>query len=82
MSVVNKPAIAGNAVVARIRSLAPGVGLSVLITLVSLALQQLEERDRGERNAGTKQAHGQFQHLLGAECNSRAPAMASAACWG
>jgi uncharacterized integral membrane protein (TIGR00698 family) len=44
MSVVNKPDTAGNAVVARIRSLAPGVGLSVLITLVSLALQQLEER--------------------------------------
>ncbi len=44
MSVVNKPATAGNAVVARIRSLAAGVGLSVLITLVSLALQQLEER--------------------------------------
>ena len=44
MSAVNKPDSAGSAIAARVTSLAPGIGLCVVITLVSLALQQLEER--------------------------------------
>ena len=44
MSAVNKPDSAGSTFAARVKSLAPGIGLSVVITLVSLALQQLEER--------------------------------------
>jgi len=37
MSAVNKPDSAGSAIAARIKSLAPGIGLSAVITLVSLA---------------------------------------------
>ncbi len=44
MSAVKKPDSGGTGFVARLTSLAPGVGLSVVITLVSLALQQVEER--------------------------------------
>ncbi len=44
MSAVNKPDSAASAIAARIKSLAPGIALSVAITLVSLVLQQLEER--------------------------------------
>ncbi len=47
MSAPNKPAATDKgwrAVVARIGGLMPGIGLSVVITLVSLAIQYLEER--------------------------------------
>ncbi len=43
MSAINKSESAGNSIVARVKSLAPGIGLSIAITLVSLALQRLEE---------------------------------------
>ena len=46
MSAPNKPAATDKgwrAVIARIGGLMPGIGLSVVITLVSLAIQYLEE---------------------------------------
>ena len=43
MSAINKSDSAGSAIAARLKSLAPGIGLSVAVTLVSLALQRLEE---------------------------------------
>jgi uncharacterized integral membrane protein (TIGR00698 family) len=43
MALIDKSGNARSAIVARFKSLAPGIGLSVAITIVSLAFQRLEE---------------------------------------